>query len=75
MVITMGGNGSIYYDTSTKESGYQPFFPAKLSIPAAQGDAFFSGKVMGLAKGLSIKEAVIRGTKVAGWTIESTKTT
>ncbi|MFD0676227.1 MULTISPECIES: PfkB family carbohydrate kinase [unclassified Paenibacillus] len=71
MVITLGENGSIYYDSRTKESGYQPVFPVKLVDSSGAGDAFFSGTVMGLVRGLSLKEAVVCGTKVAGWTIES----
>lgn len=67
MVVTMGGNGSVYYDSQTYESGYQPVFPVQLVDSSGAGDAFFSGTVMGLVKGLSLKEAVICGTKVAGW--------
>lgn len=71
MVITLGENGSVYYDSRSKESGYQPVFPVKLVDSSGAGDAFFSGTVMGLVRGLSLKEAVVCGTKVAGWTIES----
>ncbi|MCR8635993.1 PfkB family carbohydrate kinase [Paenibacillus radicis (ex Xue et al. 2023)] len=71
MVITLGENGSIYYDSRSKESGYQPVFPVKLVDSSGAGDAFFSGTVMGLVRGLTLKEAVVCGTKVAGWTIES----
>lgn len=75
MVVTLGEQGAIYYNPQTKESGYQPVFPVKLVDSSGAGDAFFSGTVMGLVKGLSLKDAVICGTKVAGWTIESTETT
>ncbi|MDF2963812.1 MAG: psuK [Paenibacillus sp.] len=71
MVITLGENGSIYYDSRTKEAGYQPVFPVQLVDTSGAGDAFFSGTVMGLVRGLSLKEAVVCGTKVAAWTIES----
>jgi pseudouridine kinase len=71
MVITLGEEGSVYYDSGTKEAGYQPVFPVKMVDSSGAGDAFFSGTVMGLVRGLSLKEAVICGTKVAGWTIES----
>ncbi|RCW48035.1 pfkB family carbohydrate kinase [Paenibacillus prosopidis] len=70
MVATLGEKGAVYYP-QTKEVGYQPVFPVKLVDSSGAGDAFFSGTVMGLVKGLSLKEAVICGTKVAGWTIES----
>jgi pseudouridine kinase len=75
MVVTLGEKGAIYYNSHTKEVGYQPVFPVKLVDSSGAGDAFFSGTVMGLVKGLSLKEAVICGTKVAGWTIESTENT
>ncbi|MBP1157452.1 MULTISPECIES: PfkB family carbohydrate kinase [unclassified Paenibacillus] len=70
MVVTLGEEGSIYYDSKSNESGYQPVFPVKLVDSTGAGDAFFSGTVMGLARGLKLSEAVICGTKVAGWTIE-----
>ncbi|TDF98280.1 PfkB family carbohydrate kinase [Paenibacillus piri] len=71
MVITLGEKGSIYYDRRTKESGYQPVMPVQLVDSSGAGDAYFSGTVMGLVRGLPLKEAVVCGTKVAGWTIES----
>jgi pseudouridine kinase len=71
MVVTLGADGSIYYDGSTKASGYQPVFPIQLVDTSGAGDAFFSGAVMGLVRGLALGEAVVCGTKVAGWTIES----
>jgi pseudouridine kinase len=71
MVITLGGNGSLYYDSVTKEQGHQPVFPVQIVDTSGAGDAYFSGTVMGLVRGLSLGQAVICGTKVAGWTIES----
>jgi pseudouridine kinase len=73
MVVTLGEKGAVYYNPQTKEVGYQPVFPVKLVDSSGAGDAFFAGTVMGLVKRLSLKEAVICGTKVAGWTIESTE--
>ncbi|WP_367757178.1 PfkB family carbohydrate kinase [Ammoniphilus sp. 3BR4] len=75
MIVTMGKHGSIYYDCKSKARGYQPVFPVTLIDSSGAGDAFFSGTVMGLVRGLTIKEAVICGTKVAGWTIESIENT
>ncbi|MGM0876134.1 MAG: carbohydrate kinase family protein [Bacillota bacterium] len=74
IVVTLE-KGAIYYDSQTKEVGYQPVFPVKLIDSSGADDAFFSGTVMGLAKGLPLREAVICGTRVAGWTIESTENT
>jgi pseudouridine kinase len=71
LVVTLGSQGSIYYDAVAKESGYQPVFPVKLVDSTGAGDAFFSGTVAALVRGLPLSEAVICGSKVAGWTIES----
>ncbi|MEK3914829.1 carbohydrate kinase family protein [Paenibacillus sp. FSL H7-0331] len=71
MVITLGEHGSVYYDSVTKEQGHQPVFPVKVVDSSGAGDAFFSGTIMGLVRGMSLKESVVCGTKVAGWTIES----
>jgi len=71
MVITLGAKGSVYYDSATQQSGHQPVFPVRLVDSTGAGDAFFSGTVMGLVRGLPLRQAVICGTKVAGWTIES----
>ncbi len=75
VVITLGDKGCIYYDSKTKESGYQPVFPVNLVDSSGAGDAFFSGTVMGLIRNLPLGQAVIYGTKVAGWTIESKENT
>ncbi|NHN28870.1 PfkB family carbohydrate kinase [Paenibacillus agricola] len=71
MVITLGEKGSLYYDANTKAKGHQQIFPVQLKDSSGAGDAFFSGTVMGLVRGLSLGEAVVCGTKVAGWTVES----
>ncbi|BAU28711.1 pseudouridine kinase [Aneurinibacillus soli] len=70
-VVTLGENGSVFYDSRTKEAGYQSVFPVKMVDSSGAGDAFFSGTVMGLVRGLTLAEAVVCGTKVAAWTIES----
>lgn len=75
MVVTLGEKGSVFYDSKTQASGYQPVFPVRLVDSTGAGDAFFSGAVMGLVRGLDLKEAVICGTKIAGWTIESKENT
>jgi pseudouridine kinase len=70
MVVTLGEKGAVYYDRRSSRSGHQPVFPVQLVDSTGAGDAFFSGTVMGLVRGLPLEEAVICGTKVAGWTIE-----
>ncbi|GBG57976.1 carbohydrate kinase [Sporomusaceae bacterium FL31] len=75
MVITLGSKGAIYYNISSNKLGYQPVVPVEVVDTSGAGDAFFSGTVMGLIKGRPLAEAVIYGTKVAAWTIESDENT
>jgi pseudouridine kinase len=70
-VVTLGEKGSVYYDSRSNRAGHQPAFPVQMVDSSGAGDAFFSGTVMGLVRGLPLEEAVICGTKVAAWTIES----
>jgi pseudouridine kinase len=71
IVVTLGAQGSVYADSATGAFGTQSVFPVNVRDTSGAGDAFFSGTAMGLMRGLSLKEAVVCGTKVAGWTIES----
>ncbi|WP_233532434.1 carbohydrate kinase family protein [Paenibacillus alkalitolerans] len=75
MVVTLGAGGAVYYDSQTKSAGHQPVFPVNPVDTSGAGDAFFSGTVMGLVMGLPLGQAVICGTKVAGWTIECAENT
>lgn len=75
MVITLGGAGCVYYDAREGTAGHQPVFPVTVIDTSGAGDAFFSGTVMGLVRGRSLKEAVVFGTKVASWTIQSDENT
>jgi pseudouridine kinase len=70
MVITLGSDGAIYYDSQTKASGFQEVFPVDVIDTSGAGDAFFSGTVMGLVGGQPLKSAVAYGAKVASWTIQ-----
>lgn len=75
MVITLGENGSVYYNSVSGRTGYQPIVPVGLVDSSGAGDAFFSGTVAGLIRKLSLEDAVQLGTKVAAWTIESAENT
>lgn len=70
MVITLGAEGSIFYDSRSGDAGHQPAFPVRPVDTSGAGDAFFAGTVMGLVRGLPLREAVICGSKIAAWTIE-----
>jgi len=69
MVVTLGERGAIYYDSVRQKVGYQPAIPTDVVDTSGAGDAFFSGTVMGLIKGVPLSQAVIYGTKVASFTI------
>ncbi|WP_010276804.1 carbohydrate kinase family protein [Paenibacillus senegalensis] len=75
MVITLGEKGCIYYDSKTDSFGHQPVFPVRMVDSTGAGDAFFSGTVSALVRGFKLPVAVLCGTKVAGWTIESPEST
>lgn len=75
MVITLGSDGAVYYDSQTKLSGFQEIFPVDVIDTSGAGDAFFSGTVMGLVEGQPLKRAVAYGAKVASWTIQCKENT
>lgn len=75
MVVTLGSAGCVYYDARSGDKGFQPVFPVTVIDTSGAGDAFFSGTVMGLIRNKPIREAVVYGTKVASWTIQSDENT
>ena len=70
MVVTMGKDGAVFYDSRTREEGHCPCCPCKLVDTTGAGDAFLSGTVMGLTKGYSLEKAVKAGTYLASATIQ-----
>ena len=70
MIVTMGVRGSVYYDSRTGEVGACPAIPARLIDSTGAGDAFLSGAVMALTRGLPLKSAVRAGTKLASVVIQ-----
>ena len=71
MVVTMGPQGSVYYDGDAGESGTCPPYPASVVDTSGAGDAFFSGTVMGLTRALPLSAAIRYGAKLASLTIGS----
>lgn len=72
-VVTLGSQGSIYHDGDCAETGYKEAIETEVVDTSGAGDAFFSGTVAGLIKGLPLDQAVLSGTRVASWTISSNK--
>jgi len=71
IVVTMGALGSVYYDSVSGEKGICPAVPTRLVDSCGAGDAFFSGTVMALTKGMPLSEAVKYGARLASMTISS----
>ncbi len=69
MVVTLGGAGSVYYDGTAKSGGFCPALPTEARDTSGAGDAFFSGTVEAMIRGIPLCEAVSFGTKLASWTI------
>ena len=69
IVVTMGALGSVYYDSVSGEKGICPAVPTRLVDSCGAGDAFFSGTVMALTKGMTLGEAVKYGARLASMTI------
>lgn len=69
VVVTMGALGSVYYDSATGDKGICAPVPVRLVDSCGAGDAFFSGTVMALTKGMALGEAVKYGSKLASMTI------
>ena len=71
MVVTLGSAGSVYYDSITGDAGHCPAHKVEMVDSTGAGDAFFSGVVSGLTRGLSLGRAVAAGTRLAALTIQS----
>ena len=71
MIITMGAQGSVYYDREKRERGCCPAIQTKIVDTSGAGDAFLSGVILALESGKSLKEAAELGTKMATGVISS----
>ena len=67
MVVTLGARGAVYCEGACV--GMCPAAPAEVVDTTGAGDAFFSGTVMGLVRGLPLSEAVGYGAKLASATV------
>ncbi len=65
MVVTMGGQGSVYVDNRTGECGICPAEHVNVVDTTGAGDAFFSAAVAALMRGRPLSEAVRAGTALA----------
>ena len=70
VIIKKGDQGSEIFNS--KESFYVPAYQVKSVVdPTGAGDSFGGGLVSALAGGLSMEQAMIRGTAMASFCIEN----
>lgn len=70
-VVTMGEQGSVFYDSRTNTFGFVPCEKVQVQDTTGAGDSFFAGTVFGLVSGFELERAVKCGTQLAAWTISS----
>ena len=73
VVVTLGPNGCAFYDAVSGAAGVQAAMRVNVVDTCGAGDAFFSGTVAELARGATLTQAVVTGTRVAACTIQSTE--
>ena len=71
VVVTMGAAGAVFADFASGDSGFVPSVPCPVADTTGAGDAFFSAVVTGLSRGMSLRDAVRCGAKLASLTIAS----
>lgn len=69
MVVTLGGAGSVFYDGAERHGGFCPSMQTEVRDTSGAGDAYFSGTVEAMIRGIPLGDAVVYGTKLAAWTI------
>ncbi|MBQ8973241.1 MAG: sugar kinase [Clostridia bacterium] len=69
VVVTMGDQGAVYYDSVTGEAGHCPPIPTHMVDSTGAGDAFFAGTVMALNRHRPLWQAVRVGTQLASATL------
>ena len=72
MVVTMGGDGSVYADMNGNK-GFCPAKPVQVKDTRGAGDAFCSGVAIGLTYNKTLAEAVEIGTILAASVITSSE--
>lgn len=75
IVITLGDQGAVYFDSLSGESGHIPAEQASLVDSTGAGDAFFSGAVAARIYGFSLKHAAEKGAHLAALTIQTDQST
>ena len=71
MVVTMGKDGAIYYDSRTGEKGKCPTFAKRIVDTTGAGDAFLAGFVAARNHHKPLSEAVRSASRLAAVALES----
>lgn len=75
IVVTLGDQGSVYFDSETGAIGHIPAEPTCMVDSTGAGDAFFSGTVAARTKGLPLEHAARLGAHLAALTIRTDEST
>ncbi len=65
MVVTIGAEGAVYYDSRTGEKGRCPSVAKKLVDTSGAGDAFLAGFVAARSRGYGLERAVQAASRLA----------
>ena len=65
MVVTLGADGAVYYDSRTGEKGHCPTVATKLVDASGAGDAFLAGFVAARSRGCGMRQAVQAASRLA----------
>lgn len=75
IIVTMGGEGAVYYQKSNKTGGVIPAIPTEVNDTTGAGDAFFSGVSIGLSLGKTLEESGRFGAYLSSLVIKTEKNT
>lgn len=75
IVVTLGDQGSVYFDAVSGECGHVPAEPTCMVDSTGAGDAFFSGTVAARIQGLPLSRAAQQGAHLAALTIRTEEST
>lgn len=71
VIITMGKQGSLYFDAETGELGFIPCVPVKIVDTVGAGDSHCGALIAGLKQGKSLRDAVSQANIVAAAVVGS----
>ena len=70
-VVTMGERGAVFCSSATGEEGHCPAVPVPVIDTTGAGDAFLSGTVAALSRGIPLSRAVRAGAGLAAMVLQT----